>query len=68
MYTEISEKEAVDLLNQHTLGGAPKKKWLFYDKTHDLWIAIDNRSGDFWVDEFKTKDEAERWLEGSYSD
>ena len=28
----------------------------------DVWVAADNTSGDFWVEDFKTESAARRWL------
>ena len=30
------------------------------------WVAYDNTTGDCWVEEFKTKREAERWVDGLF--
>lgn len=38
---------------------------LFYEIDGDLHVGIDNRSGDAWVEEFKTKQECLDWLRGN---
>lgn len=37
---------------------------LFYEVDGDLYIGIDNSTGDAWVEEFKTKEECLAWLKG----
>jgi hypothetical protein len=35
---------------------------LFLYKDGDLWIGIDNRSGDAWIEAFTTRRACEKWL------
>lgn len=45
---------------RHTM---PEKiKARFITKTGKIWTACDNRSGDCWVEDFATAEEAIRWL------
>lgn len=37
-------------------------KGRFITKDGNRWVACDNRSGDCWVEDFATVDEAIRWL------
>ena len=38
---------------------------LFYEIDGDLHVGIDNKSGDAWVEEFKTPEECLNWLRGN---
>lgn len=29
-----------------------------------FWIAVDNTTGDCWVEQFDTKEQAEKWIDG----
>ena len=37
----------------------------FYLKDGDLWIGIDNSTGDAWTEEFETLDKCIDWLNGN---
>lgn len=40
----------------------PLGNFYCYESKHDVWSAIDNSTGDAFVEEFKTKQEAIEWL------
>ena len=64
----ISNEEYVELLNSgEGKGGFFNKfepKGLFILKEGDVFVAIDNSTGDCWVEEFDTEEEAKEYLEG----
>ena len=39
---------------------------LFLTKEGDRWVAVDNRDGDAWTEEFSRKRQAVRWLRGKF--
>ena len=39
---------------------------LFLAKERSLWVAVDNRDGDAWAEEFSRKRKAVRWLRGKF--
>lgn len=38
----------------------------YLTKEGGLWIALDNRTGDAWTEEFCSRQEAVRWLLGAF--
>jgi len=38
---------------------------MFYDKKNNRYIAMDNTTHDCWIEEFKTKNEALKWLKAN---
>ncbi len=41
---------------------------LFWIKDGDWYVGIDNRTGDAWVEDFRTPEECLRWLLGEKSE
>ena len=41
----------------------PKGKFIGFEE--GKYIAVDNSDGNSWTEEFNTREEAEKWLEGS---
>jgi hypothetical protein len=39
-----------------------RKQFLAFDSFSGTYLAVDNRSLDFFIEEFKTHDEAMKWL------
>jgi hypothetical protein len=53
---EVTKLQSLDIVeNRKPLG-----KFLIFDD--GVWIGIDNEDGHAWVEEFKTKEECEKWL------
>lgn len=55
---EITGDEADEIIEKR------KPLGLFYEKSTDLYIGIDNSQGDAFVEEFKTKENCIKWLNG----
>lgn len=58
MYKEITSVEADNIIENRI----PRGQFLLKDG--DLFVGIDNSTGDAWTEEFKKKDECVRWLAG----
>lgn len=55
---EVTAKEALGIVHTRNPIGR------FYQKDGDLYIGIDNTTGDAWVEEFATLGYCLAWLEG----
>ena len=68
----ITEKEFNILIeklnNQEEFTDEEKQSFLMVDKKDDSFIAIDNRNGNMWTEEFKEKEYAIRYLQGEEID
>lgn len=53
---EISVKEAEEIIETR------KQKGLFFLKSGEIFVGIDNRTGDAWTEDFKSLDECYNWL------
>ena len=53
---EVSSDEAGDIINNR------KPLGLFLQKDGNVFVAIDNSTGDAWTEEFKNRKSAEKWL------
>lgn len=53
---EVSSDEARDIINNR------KPLGLFLQKDGNVFVAIDNSTGDAWTEEFKDRKSAEKWL------
>lgn len=42
-----------------------KPTGLFYCKEGDIWVAVDNSTGDAWTEEFLSESSARAWLLGA---
>lgn len=56
--TKLTKEQALEVIETRTPTG------LFYTKEDELYIGIDNSTGDAWTEEFKTKASCFKWLEG----
>lgn len=65
--TKVSLKEFYDMLDSWQKGEDVRKD-LFWVEDSDEYIVIDNKSGDFFVERFKTPNAAKAWLEGADTD
>jgi DNA-directed RNA polymerase subunit RPC12/RpoP len=54
----ITKEQASEIIETRTQTGR------FYTKESDLYIGIDNSTGDAWTEEFKTKKSCLKWLNG----
>ena len=54
----ITKEQASEIIETRTQTGR------FYTKEGDLYIGIDNSTGDAWTEEFKTKASCFKWLDG----
>ena len=55
---EVSNKTAWSIVEN----GLPRG--LFYTKSGDVFVGIDNSTGETWVEDFKTIEECKKWLNG----
>ncbi len=55
----ISQEEADRIIDNREF---PENRGKFYLQDEDVWVAIDNESGDAWTEEFSTKEKAIKWL------
>lgn len=55
---EVNEKEALGII----CTGNPRGR--FWQKDGELYIGIDNTTGDAWTEEFKSKEDCLAWLKG----
>ena len=64
MYIEITIEKLNDLLFDREIDHQQSERWQFlaYDSQNKVFIAADNRSHDFFIEEFRTRDEAVKWL------
>lgn len=65
--TKVSLKEFYDMLDSWQKGEDVRKD-LFWVEDSGEYIVIDNKSGDFFVERFKTPNAAKIWLEGADTD
>lgn len=65
--TKVSLKEFYDMLDSWQKGEDVRKD-LFWVEDSGEYIVIDNKSGDFFVERFKTPKAAKAWLEGADTD
>ena len=65
--TKVSLKEFYDMLDSWQKGEDVRKD-LFWVEDSGEYIVIDNKSGDFFVERFKTPKAAKNWLEGADTD
>lgn len=42
----------------------PIGRFIHHDILHEVYVAIDNSTGDAWVEEFKYYEDAVKWLSG----
>lgn len=56
--TKLTKEQASEVIETRTPTGR------FYTKEGDLYIGIDNSTGDAWTEEFKTKVSCFKWIEG----
>lgn len=56
-YKEVSNKEAKKVINTREPLGK------FWTKEKDIYVAIDNSTGDAWTEDFRTKEECMAYLE-----
>lgn len=61
---KITPQRAEKLINNEKRRESRKNKRLYYFKEGQLWIGIDNTSGDCFVEEFKTLLQCLLWLDG----
>lgn len=61
-YKRITKREAIKIIDTYEPRGLFWVKE--YNKKAHLYIGIDNLTGDAWVEEFKTREECFKWLEG----
>lgn len=65
--TKVSLKEFYDMLDSWQKGEGVRKD-LFWVEDSGEYIVIDNMSGDFFVERFKTLKAASAWLGGAETD
>lgn len=62
-YIEISIGLLETLLSRWEEGTLDEREqYLCFDPKARVWLAVDNRSWDFFIEEFPTKEMAELWL------
>jgi hypothetical protein len=61
---EVSKEVINNMVDEYCKGKPRKEDPLCLCKEGDKYVAIDDTSGDCWVEEFDTKLKAIRWLEG----
>ncbi len=57
-FKEITTEEAVGVITTR------EPKGLFYHQDNDLWVGIDNTTGNAWTEEFNSKETCLAWLKG----
>lgn len=64
MYIEITIEKLHDLLFDREIDHQQSERgqFLAYDSQNEVFIAADNRSHDFFIEEFRTREEAVKWL------
>lgn len=55
---ELTSEQASEVIETRTPPG------LFYTKEGELFVGIDNSTGDAWTEEFMTKESCFKWLRG----
>jgi hypothetical protein len=55
---KLTKEQASEVIETRTPVGR------FYTKEGELFIGIDNSTGDAWTEEFKTKASCFKWIEG----
>lgn len=62
------ESKALYLVHKHMNGEKYRRfekiAFTYFDKGHGVWVAVDNRDGDCYVEEFNTRLEAYKYLYG----
>ncbi len=58
------QRVSLDELNKVIALYAPRG--LFLAKGNNLWIAVDNSTGDAWTEGFQSRQQAVRWLRGEF--
>lgn len=61
---KLTKEQAHNILNTGFDTGKYKPIGRFYSKEGDLYIGIDNSTGNAWTEEFKTKRSCLKWLNG----
>ncbi len=61
---KLTKEQSHNILNTGFETGKYKPIGRFYTKEGDLYIGIDNSTGDAWTEEFKTKASCFKWLDG----
>lgn len=61
---KLTKEQVSSILNAGFETGKYKPIGRFYTKEGELYIGIDNSTGDAWTEEFKTKASCFKWLEG----
>lgn len=65
---EISADEANLLQKAWSFDRKSTEKGLFWYRGSSVFVGIDNRTGDFWVEEFDTLEDCLTWLNGKEKD
>lgn len=55
---EITPNESVEIII------AREPRGLFWQKDEDVYVGIDNTTGEAWTEDFKTLDDCLAWLKG----
>ncbi|UOE58222.1 hypothetical protein [Cytobacillus oceanisediminis] len=53
---KVTSKESLRIIQKR------EPKGTFYRQCGEMWIGIDNREGEAWVEEFETQDDCKAWL------
>lgn len=63
-YIEISHEKLQDLFFDWEISHEQSERWQFlcYNPKYKKWVVADNRTHDFFMEEFETKKEAINWL------
>lgn len=56
----ISAVKAIDI----AVTRDPIGRFIHHDVLHEVYVTIDNSTGDAWVEEFKYYEDAVKWLRG----
>lgn len=63
IYTGIDAENILhDMLNEEHHEFSSAEKCCGYYYTGYAWLAFDNTTGDCWMEEFETEEEAIRWI------
>lgn len=71
---EVTEEQAKAIVeghfknqkNRETYSTKDLGTFYYYDKDRDVWIGIDNSTGNAWVEEFQTRELCFAWLDNEF--
>lgn len=71
---EVTEEQAQKIIESRTKQSKDRETYstkdlgtfYYYDKNRDIWVGIDNSTGEAWVEEFQTRELCFAWLDNEF--